>query len=174
MAGKKVPTVEDALNYFKEVMKRSSLQNYVYVNNLMLSKTPKNQSVIIAPELELWRAIIDDKDLRENMKELNPDNAMDRYSMQLLTCGEDLTTAWIDLDSIAIYNGVMLKVSIDGLEYDIPINKNLLPLKIKKAEADNIAYKVFVNPNMILAVKKKFIFPVEECNFTIMRLLQIL
>lgn len=169
MAGKKVPCIEDALNNFKDVMRRASIQNYGYVNRIMLSKNPKNQSILTIPEPELWTKILNDPDLKDHIKESDATGD----DVMLFSYGEDLATGWIEIDPNIIFNGVIFKLTIDGFEYDFPINKNLIPLKLKKAEANNIAYKVFTSPNT-LAIKKRFEFPVDGGSFTIMRLLQIL
>lgn len=174
MATKKIPSVEDALNYFKDVMRRSSLENYVFVNRIALSKNPKGQSVIIVPDETLWCKIIDDSDLKDRFRELNPTDSADSNTMKLITYGEDLTNDWFEINPEEIFTGEIFKLILDGFDYDIPLSKNMLPLKLRKAEFNNIAYRVFTSPITVLALKKKFESPVEGCNFTMIRILQIL
>ncbi len=169
MATKKIPSINDALDNFKNVMKRASLEEYLYMNRIMLSKNKKDQSILIIPEFQLWDKITDDKELFEHIKEIDV-NSPDK---ELFNYGEDLTNGWLDIDPMVIYNGSVFKINIDSFVYEFLINKNMIPLKLKKAEVNNISYKVFVTTH-VLAIKKKFEFPVEGGSFSIMRLMQIL
>ena len=65
-------------------------------------------------------------------------------------------------------------ININGLEYDLSINKNLIPLRLKKSEYCDISYKVFPNDDMIFALKKRFEYPLEDHGFTIIRLFKII
>ena len=169
MATKKIPSMEDSLNNFKSVMKRASLEEYLFMNTIMLSKNKKDQSILIVPEFELWNKITDDNELMEHIKEIdinNPDKDLFGYA-------EDLNNGWLNVDPMVIYNGSVFKITIDTFVYEFLINKNMIPLKLKKAEVNNISYKVFTTSH-VLAVKKKFEFPVEGGSFSIIRLMQIL
>lgn len=169
MAAKKIPSIDDALDNFKNVMKRASLEEYLYMDRIMLSKNKKDQSILIIPEFQLWNKITDDKELIEHIKGIDvnsPDKGIFNY-------GEDLINGWLDIDPMVIYNGSVFKINIDSFVYEFLINKNMIPLKLRKAEVNNISYKVFVTTH-VLAIKKKFEFPVEGGSFSIMRLMQIL
>ena len=174
MARKKIPSMEEALNIFKDVMTRASLKNYVYVNNIMISKNPKDQSVLIIPDQELWKVIMEDAELSKDIRALNPENPDDSHNIQISSYAEDLNEGWFDIDLQVMYVGSLFRIKVDGLEYRIPINKSLIPLKLRKAEYNNISYRVFLSPDKVLAVKKKFDYPILGCGFTVMRILQIL
>ncbi|MCM1215425.1 MAG: hypothetical protein NC548_13010 [Lachnospiraceae bacterium] len=176
MAKKKLPSIEDALELFKQVMTRSSLSNYVYVNNTMLTKSPKGYSVVIIPEQELWNKIIEDESLKSDMRELDEDNQNDAAQKELIVYGDQINdNGWIEADPNVLFAGKVFKIKIHGFEYEIPINRDLLPLKLRKAEYNNIAYRVFTAPSVVLALKKKFDYKdVDGGGFTIMRLFKVL
>lgn len=159
--------MEDAVTNFKQVMSRASLKDYSYVNRIMLSKNPKGQSILIIPEQGIWDSIINDKEFMSHMREATSDISLFKY-------GEEVDSGtWIEVDPQVIYNGSVFKISIDDLTYELLINKNMIPLKLKKAEVNDIWYRVFLNPS-VLVVKKKFTFPVDGGSFTVMRMMQIL
>lgn len=177
MATKKVPSVEDAVKTFKDVMTRASLENYLYVNKTLISQfsnSKKEFYVLIVPEQELWNKLIEDTEL--NIKELDVNNK-DQYNLlQKMSYVNDLTNeAWIELDSEKFYKGEIINIRPEGFEYNIPINKELLPFKLRKAEYNNFSYRIFINNNsFVIALKKYFEPKVDECGFTIIRLFQII
>lgn len=176
MAKKKLPSIEDALESFRNVMTRSSLSSYVYVNSEMLSKTPKGYSVLIIPDQELWNQIIKDSEFQVQMKELDMESPEANAQRELFTYGENISSeGWIEADPDILFKGKVFKIKIHGFEYEIPINRDLLPLKLRKAEYNNISYKVFTSPNVVLALKKRFDFKdVEGGGFSIMRMFKVL
>lgn len=175
MARKKEPSVDDALNIFKDVMRRASLSNYLYVNKIMFAKNIQDKSIFIIPDQELWLKIIDDPDIKPNLKELdisNPNEASLKNLFSYLEYIDD--PSWIDIDIETLFAGKIYKISIDEFEYQIPINKNLLPLKLKKAEYNKITYRIFKGSSLVLGLKKRFDFPIENCGFSIIRLFKII
>lgn len=176
MAKKKVPSVDDAIKIFKDAMQRASLSDYLYVNKTLFSTNPKGNSIVIIPEQELWMKMIDDPDLKDHMKELNPEIPQDYEKLQLIQYTADLDAdTWIDVDTDVLFKGKLFRISVKGFEYELPINKGLLPLKLRKAEYNNISYRVFTKPNVVLSLKKRFDFPsVDECGFTMIRMFQVI
>lgn len=176
MAKKKIPSIEDALKIFKDVMQRASLTSYQYVNNIMLSKNPGGNTIVIIPEQELWLKIIDDEEMKPVLKELDISDPEQNDKMQVLQYAKDLDgEPWIDIDPEVLFKGKIFKISLKGFDYEVPINKGLLPLKLRKAEYNNIKYRVFTNPNLVLSLKKQFDFPaIEHCGFTIIRMFQVI
>lgn len=169
MATKRVPSMEDAINVFKDVMKRISLQNYVYSNHILKSRNPKGQTVIIIPDMPLWEKLTEDKSFMTDVKEVD----MNDPDKDLFNYADGIDSGWIELDSQKVFSGEIIKITIEGFVYDFPINKGMIPLKLKKAEVNNISYRVFTSP-YVLGIKKKFVSPVDGGSFTIMRLMQIL
>lgn len=176
MAGKKVPTFNDAIKYFKEVMQRASLSDYFYVGNIIISKNNKNNHVILElDEPLLIHLINEDEDMKGHMYKLdiNEDSVM---SMIYEEYKKIDNKKWIELNSEEIYNGNLIKVG-DGinLEYEIMIGKSLLPLKLKKAEFNQISYQFISDKDLFeLFLIKRFSPIVEGTEFSITRLFKIL
>lgn len=175
MAKKTKPSSEDALNILEDALVRASLSDYYYVNRITLSKNIKGNTILVVFDQNLWNDIIDKPEFKDKLNELDLTKSENSLKINLCSYGEDLTNeAWIDLDAETLYNGKIIKISIDGLEYDLSVNKNLIPLKLKKSEFNNISYRVFPpDVRTVLALKKRFDYPLEGYGFTIIRLFQI-
>lgn len=181
MAKKKEPTVDDALKSFKDIMNRAELSKFIYVNNKMISQNKAGKSILIIVNQILWSKLIDDPEFKANIKELDLSKESESKLQPLFKYGDELEDGWINVDTDIIYKGDIFEVKINGFDYKLPIHRNLIPLKLRKAEYNNIKYKVFLNPNT-LGIKKKFEFPIKEKDtdiindygFTIMRLLKII
>lgn len=171
MAGKKIPSSKDAIKYYDEVMTRASASGYCFVNKKIICKS-KSRSVLIIPDNLLWDELINRN--QGELRELDLNNKDDFDKRHIFQFGEDLDLGWIDIDPEVFSKGKIMKISYKNLEYDIPINKDLLPLKLRKSEWNNICYKIFISPNLVLGIKKRFDFPLENYGFTIMTLYQIL
>ena len=171
MAGKKEPTSKDAIKYYDEIMVRASTSGYRFVNKIISAKS-KNRSVLIIPDDKLWDDLIARN--QGELKELdinNPEEANIKFIYQF---AEDLKTGWIDIDPESFSKGKITKITYNNLGYDIPINKDLLPLKLRKVEWNNISYRIFISSNLVLGLKKRFDSALEGYGFTIMTLYKIL
>ena len=165
MGKKKVLGVEDAIKQFNDVMQRANLSSYYYVNRIILSKNGKGNSILVIPDMNLWLKLIDDENLQ--LKELcgGEDSKWIKYG--------EMTEGWIPIDiEEELFKGKIFQIKIKGDEHVVPIDRDLLPLKLKKAEYEGISYRVFLKPP-VLAVKKRFEFPMEGYGFSIMRLFQV-
>lgn len=177
MAKKNIPSVEDAIKFFKEVVTRASLSNYYYVGNILLSKNINGNNILIIPDQELWNKLIEDKDLKDeyNLKEPDITNPEESNLPSWVEYGRDLTTDWFPINIDAdLYTGKVFRIKINDYEYKISINRDLMPMKLKKSEYEGVSYKVFHKPLRILAIKKRFENVVEGYGFTIIRLFQII
>lgn len=174
MAKKNKPSIDGAIIYFKEVMTRASLNNYVCLNNTLISNSPNNYSVIIIPDHELWINLLLNEEFKNTCQELN-NNDYNKYN-HLFKFADDLyNIGWLDIDNEDLFKGKILKVKIKDMDYDIPIGKDLLPLKLRKAEFNNVSYRVFnFDGHLYLGLKKVFIYDLKDCNFTMMRVLKII
>ena len=172
MAKKKEPSIDDILKEFESVMLRASLSDYYHVNNIMLSKNPKGHSVLIVPDQLLWDKIMESETLKPHISELDISKPAEQAMLSKFKYGEDLDSSlWIEIDPNELYSGKIIKIKIDGFEYDVSINKNFLPLKLKKAEFNGITYRVFFEEHIVLALKKHFIiFGMEDYGFTMIRI----
>ncbi len=175
MAKKKEPSIQDGLKVFKDVTRRASLSDYSNVENVLLSKNARDHSILIIPEVALWNAILDDPELKEHIKPLDLTNPAEKALEILFQFGTGLDDeSWVDIDADILFSGKIFKITIHGFEYEVPINKNCLPIQLRKAEYNNIKFKVFTKPYNVLAIKKYFPFPVEGAGFTMMRLFQVI
>lgn len=175
MGKKKEPTLQDGLKIFKDVMTRASLSDYTYVNRVMLSKSPKGHTILIIPDVGLWNLILDDPDIRPHLRSLDINDANDRATQPLFAFGESIDgPEWIDIDPEILRAGKVINITIDGFEYEPVISRECLPVKLRKAEYNEITYRVFLTPSYVLALKKHFSFQVEGGSFTMMRLFKIL
>lgn len=174
MAQKKIPSIDDAVKIFKDVTRRASLSDYIYVNNSLISTNPKGNSIIIVPDQTLWSHIIDDPELKDHLKELDVTNPEEYEKSKLLQYASDFSNdSWVEADSDALFSGKLLNIDVDGFEYKISINKGLIPLKLRKAEYNSISYRVF--PDSVLSLKKQFDFaPIENCGFAMIRMFQMI
>jgi hypothetical protein len=172
MAKKKEPTVEDALKVFKDVTLRASLSSYYYVDLVMLSKNEDGNTILVIPDRDLILKLREDPDM--DIKELDISNAEQYKLHHYFKYGNDLEEDWFPIEiKEELFSGKIFKIRLHDREYEIPINRELMPLKLKKAEYDNVSYKIFTDP-LILAIKKRFDFTMEGYGFTIMRLFQVI
>lgn len=177
MAKKKEPSLADSLNNFKDTMLRASLSDYVYVNKNLITVHPKGYSVIVIPDQDLWTTIIDDEEMKKDITEANLNNPDDSELADLIKYCNDLDSPlWIELDPEVLYKGKIIRVKVhDNFEYDIPINRDLLPLKLKKAEYNNISYRIFMDDESpVLCIRKKFEYPLENGGFAMIRVFSII
>lgn len=175
MAKKKQPSIQDGLKEFKDVMLRASLSNYSYVDRVLLSKNSKGNSILIAPKIELWNAIMDDEELSKTITPIDITNPADYQLQPLFSFGQELShDAWLDIDPEILFAGKVFKITIDGFDYQIPINKDCLPVKLRKKEYTDIKFRVFTSPSHVLGIKKYFPFEVENGGFSMIRLFQII
>jgi len=172
MAGKKKPSPNEALDIFKDITDRASLKMFYYNNRQMISKNPKGANIIIIPDIELWNMILESfKDVIREIDMLDVDQS---NMAELFKYTSDLSNNWLDLDTNNLYQGDVLKITIDGFNYELSINKGLIPLKLRKAEYNNISYKIFKDEGYLLGLKKRFDYPLEGYGFTIVRIFQII
>lgn len=177
MAKKKVSTVDDALKVFKDTMSRALLTNYYHVDNIILSKNNNDNTILIVTDNDLWNKLIEDETWKKETKIRELDITIpEEYDLnKRVEYGRDLESDWlpIDMDS-GLYDGKIFKIKINGYDYNITINRDLMPMKLKKAEYDGVSYRVFKSPSQILAIKKRFDNVVEGFGFTIIRLFKII
>jgi hypothetical protein len=191
MAAKKIPTLVDAIKQFKDVTTRASLSSYYHVNKILLSINSDGNKILVVPDHALWDAMTGDKNDPNNVfteglvKSLD---ITDREQFELQAYykyGDDLdNVGWFPIDvTEELFSGKIFKIRIAQYEYQIPINRELMPLKLKKAEYDGIAYRTFgsmkssgeTKEPIILGIKKRFEGPkgVDDSGFTIIRLFQV-
>lgn len=159
MAKKKFPTVESAIKSFEEAMQRASLSSYYHVNTVMLSKNSDGHRILVIPDHPLWLKIIDDE--KYTIDEPDRDNADEANELQWFHYGDSVlrdpqNKDWISIDvTEELFSGKLFNIKLKGREYDIPITRDLMPMKLRKSEYTDVSYRVFTDP-LILAIKKRF------------------
>lgn len=178
MAAKKEQSVEDGVKIFKDVIKRASLNEFIHVNRSLYGITTgkKNTPVMMTLESELWNHIIDDPDLKSKITELDITKVENLDTKQKMIYADDMLNSdgWFQIDEEKMTKGDIIHISLDGYQYDIPINKVLFPIKFKKSESNNFYYKVFLKPSVVLVLKKKYESPVEGSSFYLGRAFRVL
>lgn len=168
MATKKKPSIPDAIAKFKEVSQRAAFLNYVYVNDVLQTSNIKGQNVFIIIDQLLWDPLTNDEEIKSKLQPLSMDGKekMDlilKHSKMLFTNDDQ----WVQInDCEGFIKGTnMIKVNVPNMEYDLTINKNLIPIKLRKAEANNISYKIFNSVNPIIVVKKYFEYKIDDQDY---------
>ena len=175
MAKKKEPSIADGVELFKDVMKRSTLTDFIYLNRILLGKTSKDANVLVIPDQTLWNALLEDEEFKTHISELDISDPEQFQMNEKFSYGNGIeNSGWVEINAETMYAGEMVNITIDGFKYEIPVNKGLFPTKLKKAEYSNFAYKIYTDPKLALALKKKFDGPVDDSSFTIMRAFIIL
>lgn len=175
MAGKKIPSMDDSLKIFKDALTRATLTDFYSDGNRLIGYTADHVTIIISIDLDLLSKVSnDDDDLKEHIKPIDLTDK-DQYDMaRLLTVADDLDSdAWVEPDIDKLYNSKIVRIEVAGFDYDVAIHKSFLPLKLKKAEFNDIKYRIFANPSLILAIKKRFDTKVENGSFSMIRVFQI-
>lgn len=169
MAKAKVVTSENALTTFLEIIARLDLPKYVSVNNTLLGYDENERKVMITVSPALWNIILESK---FTFTELDL-NEPDEYNLKDWFITEELEHCWIpfpDLDSL--YKGIEcpIKITNNKETVDVPITRELLPMKLRKAEFKDIFYRA---KNEVLALKKEYLLS-EDYSFALTRLFKIL
>lgn len=173
MATKRKPSLAQAVEYFKEVIERSGLDSFFNINNIFIGKNKKGNYISIYLEDDLLLAIREDNDLKDKITLVS--NSEEDYIYEYL---QKIKDEWIELDSEKLYKGELISLSgtiEENLGYSIPIGKSLLPLKLKKAEFNQISYQVLTeNKDLTIYLRKIFEPKFDNCGFTIIRIFKIL
>lgn len=175
MAKKKDPSIYDALDNFKSIVSRASLNDYFHVNGFLISINPKDVTVILKPDKSLMIKIREDEELNSHIKEIDINKPEENKLNDYIFYVESLSgEGWYDVNCDDLYAGKVIKISIDGFTYSVLLNKNSIPVKLRKAEFNNVSYRVYNQPKHILCLQKRFEGCVEDGSFSMMRLYQIL
>ena len=65
---KKVPSADDAIKSFKDVMTRASLSNYYYVNSIILSKNNNSNNILVIPDKMIWDKLVEDEEWKKQKR----------------------------------------------------------------------------------------------------------
>lgn len=173
MAKKKEPSIQDAVIYFKSIVERISAGDIIHQNRVMLCNNGKC-SILITANQTLWDELINDESFKSKMSEVSP---FDKERSGLINLGEE-TGSWIDLDIDELNSGKVIHIKIEGYDYKIAICKDSLPVKLKKAEMNNISYQIATMQNQnytnkVLKLRKVFPGVVDDSSFSVMSIFLI-
>jgi hypothetical protein len=178
---KKVLGPTNALEQFREMTLRASLSLYYNVAGVLVSRSSVKDNVVVAvPDQALLKLLFADEDIKIEDFDFNDDDL--RSLTPLFDYGTKVNEdGWLPLaETEDFYHGKLIEIKIEGHDFPVLITKDLLPLKLKKAEFNDVSYRVFIPPKIgntkavtpVLGIKKRFQL-VEEHGFTLMRLFQI-
>lgn len=169
---KKVISPQTVVEQWKEVTQRASLSSYYNVNGTLVSKNNKGKILLVVMDIPLLALILADKDI--DVKEFDISDPETKEYRAWFEYGSKLDgDGWLSLvDDTGFYDGKVIEIVINGHDFPVIISKELLPLKLKKAEFEMVEYRVFTDPG-VLAIRKRY-QPLENHGFTIMRLFQII
>lgn len=186
MAKKKIPTLDDAIKAFKDVTTRASLSSYYHVNQILLSNNADGNKILVIPDGALMGGLTEDPEIKMEALDIG---IPEQYELnKWFKYGKDLESeGWLPIDvTEELFSGKIFKVKIAQYEYSVPINRELLPLKLKKAEYDGISYRIFgtyknigggvvAAEPIIMGIKKRFEGPAEvnDAGFSMIRLFQV-
>jgi hypothetical protein len=169
---KKTIIPQNALDQFKEMTQRASISLYYHASGVLVGKPPKEHVTVVVPDPALFTLILADKEI-----ETKPFDLKDEDLSALRPCfwygGRVREEDWFSLTKDdKFFTGKLIEITIRGHDFPVLISKELLPVKLKKAEFTDIEYRVFSGP-AIMAIKKRFELLADH-GFTFMRLFQII
>lgn len=170
MATKRKPSVTDGVQLFREIVNRSKLHQFRFVNRDLICRTNKDLKLLFHFDQTLWNALMEDE-IAKSFTELDITKDDDRSSMEM-TAYTEKQNGWIDIAAEDMYSGKVLDIAIEGFDYQIQIGKSIFPIRFKKAEYNNFAYRVDYDPRR-LTVRKIFPGTVEDSSFMVLRVFNV-
>lgn len=172
---KKTITMEDIAATFMDVIERSQFKSILRENRTLYCTNNKKKSSLLIADQTLWTFLMEDQDLNEMTRELNPKVIEDKIIINKLHCVDDMENGWLEIKDEEMVTDERVYLNINGYEYHIELNKTIWPLRFRKSEINNFSYKVFpAKPLNMFAIRKKFESPIEDSSFYLMRLFQII
>lgn len=168
MAKKQITTNSITLSMIEKI---SSLINSKWININGALYQPDVSLYMIADPLILSNIL--DNNLLSNI-ENNTDDEKEKYIHKYLQSLTD--DAWINInntDTLYNSNGYNIDVFINDDTVKLTITKEMLLVKLRKADYNNISYKIFDNP-WICVLQKKFINPIENHNVSFLSMYKII
>lgn len=153
---------DKAIELFHSILSRLEAKELYEYNHMWLIRIDNYQCIII-PDQSLYNELIVDNEFKEKLKPCDVENSrLFSYT---------IPKNWIPLDvSEEHFKGKEFNITIDGFKYDIPLNRDLMMVKLRKAEFTNISYQIYKEKHLVLGIKKRFD---SEYGFDMIRLFQI-
>nr|DAF30540.1 MAG TPA: hypothetical protein [Caudoviricetes sp.] len=153
---------DKSIELFHSVVARMGVDVLYEYNRMWLIQLEEYRCIII-PDNTLYDELMADVAFKEKIKPCDIENS------RLFSYTN--ATNWIPLDvSEEHFKGKEFSIIIDGFSYDIPLNKDLMMVKLRKSEFTDISYQVYKEKHLVLGIKKRFD---SEYGFDMIRLFQI-
>lgn len=171
---KKEPTIQDAVDIFMTVLTRIKATGFRRNNRVLYVDSDKCNNILLIPDVGLWNVLSEDQDINEMTRELNPAVDTDKYRIQMTSIGDKMDEEWMPIDDAKMSSGEIIYIKMDGFDYDIEINNTIFPLRFKKAEFGDFSYRIFNEPFHSFVIRKKFVSPINDASFYIVRVFRII
>lgn len=169
--GKKVITTDNETKTAEETILKGSASIYYNVNGVLLSKNKLDCILLVIPDKPLLEKLLENRNI--TIDELTVDNPDFKYYQGLFKYGEDLDDdRWIVLPD-NFCDGTSVEINLKDYDYPVEINSSLLPVKLKKAEFNNIMYRIFIDP-LVIGLRKDFKSINEGFGFSMLRLFRVI
>ena len=171
---KKEPTIEDMASTFWEIINRAQIETFLRNDRILYGINKKKMGMLIVTEPDLWCKVFENQEISDRSRELNPTIETDRHIIDDCFYVKDMENGWINIEIAEMEVADKIEIKLEGFKYPIEINKNIWPIRFKKAEFNEFAYKIYRNPKQVFVVRKKFQGPVENSSFYICRIFTII
>lgn len=153
---------DKSIELFHSVIARMGVDVLYEYNRMWLIQLEEYRCIVI-PDNTLYDELMADVAFKEKIKPCDIENS------RLFSYTN--ATNWIPLNvSEEHFRGKEISIIIDGFNYDIPLNKDLMMVRLRKSEFTNISYQVYKEKHLVLGIKKRFD---SEYGFDMIRLFQI-
>ena len=153
---------DKSIELFHSVIARMGVDVLYEYNRMWLIQLEEYRCIVI-PDNTLYDELMTGVAFKEKIKPCDIENS------RLFSYTN--ATNWVPLDvSEEHFSGKEISIIIDGFNYDIPLNKDLMMVRLRKSEFTNISYQVYKEKHLVLGIKKRFD---SEYGFDMIRLFQI-
>lgn len=171
MGKKKEITPQMAVSQWKEIVERSELSNLRNTNGVIIGINTAGKLVILVPDDQLLQLLLAETEDQLILYDRDDSLTVDYlpwfdYGLQVNESG------WLDYDGQKLFDGEAIVINLGEDRPKNYLSKDSLPLKLKKAEFTDIAYRVFMDEK-ILAIKKRFEL-LPEYGFVVVKLYKII
>ena len=161
-------TSEDIANKVTEIIGRlEGTIKRVNTSLVFLSEGDINKTCILTFSHPLWTIMLERKML-ENYPELDLKKEEDSIIKTHFGYADAEMEGWVEIaDPTPMYEGKAITFKVG--EEEVSLNRDLLPIKLKKAEYQNIYYKLFTGEKTVMTVRKLFCIN-DDCFINAFRL----
>lgn len=163
---KKITPEENAVNKVSDIITRLNTPLKRVNTSLISGNDEENRTTILTVSYKLW-ALLLEKKLVE-YPELDLKKSEDAIMKDYFGYADIESEGWIPITNTEdLYNGKVINIKI--ADEIVEFNKELLPIKLKKAEYEDIYYKIFLGKQKLMSVRKQFKID-DELYFNAFRL----